>query len=651
LTKYRIQNHFKKIVPYKVNKVLTKSDSPLKYSRKKKQGVTDTLSNHLLNFFEDDTVSRMCPGKKDFVRRGKTKVQRRILLDTLQNLHKRFEEERNVKISYKSFTRSRPFWVTYPKKSDRDTCACAKHANMDLLINALSNVKIIKEKTINEVMKEIVCSTKNEKCMFSHCTVCKEKKINFDLKNDFQVKYFKWIDTKEEKVIKNKKKIIKKTVKVKIIKRASEIKETFETELKGFKRHLYCAIHQASKLKRKIKDLTENELLFRVDFAENYVCKYATEVQSIHFGASKRQLSLHTGVRYSMNKTDSFCTVSNHMDHQAHAVWAHLQPVLQKAASEFPKTEAIHFFSDSPSSQYRNRINIHLFKTMVPKIFPNVSTMTWNFTESGHGKGPMDGIGGCLKREADVKVLHGCDIKDAEEFIEAHANSKVDLIEVSATDVDKMKKEVANLKIPVIKGIMKSHQITYSRGEMFANSLSCFDCSLQYSCKHYHLFKVFEEKPIRSVRKKLRVEDVFSSSDEEDQLSAGDLPVMDETVPSSSEGDHTNEWEDDSVTAGDSTADISKIDLGTFLLVKIENVSKNTKLHHQSFVAICQSIVDKQEFEVMFMKPCAKDKNLFIPNEDDTSVVHTNQVLRILPHPSIVMKGNRIFYRFKKTPL
>ena len=38
---------------------------------------------------------------------------------------------------------------------------------------------------------------------------------------------------------------------------------------------------------------------------------------------------------------------------------------------------------------------------------------TWNFHESGHGKGAPDGIGGALKRAANLKVLHGKGIVNA----------------------------------------------------------------------------------------------------------------------------------------------------------------------------------------------------------------------------------------------
>lgn len=41
------------------------------------------------------------------------------------------------------------------------------------------------------------------------------------------------------------------------------------------------------------------EALIHVDFSENYSLKYATEVQSFHFGGSRQQVSLHTAVIYT----------------------------------------------------------------------------------------------------------------------------------------------------------------------------------------------------------------------------------------------------------------------------------------------------------------------------------------------------------------
>lgn len=52
---------------------------------------------------------------------------------------------------------------------------------------------------------------------------------------------------------------------------------------------------------------------------------------------------------------------------------------------------------------------------------------TWNFHESGHGKGAPDGVGGTLKRTANRKVLHGRDIKDAISFKETLEEEKLNI--------------------------------------------------------------------------------------------------------------------------------------------------------------------------------------------------------------------------------
>lgn len=147
---------------------------------------------------------------------------------------------------------------------------------------------------------------------------------------------------------KRKKKVVKRTAKVKKVTRVTELIKLFKKEVAGFKKHPYYSFHQNSKLNEKLKNLKPKELLFRIDFAQNYVAKYAKEVQSVHFGDSKRQLSLHTGVRYSnyegQPQTACFTTVSNNLDHQSHAIWAHLEPILKRSAIQYPNVEAIHFF-------------------------------------------------------------------------------------------------------------------------------------------------------------------------------------------------------------------------------------------------------------------------------------------------------------------
>lgn len=176
------------------------------------------------------------------------------------------------------------------------------------------------------------------------------------------------------------------------------------------------------------------EIRFKIGFSEIYNAKYTQEIQSMHFGASKKQISLHTGVKYNHeNETvisKGFCTVSECLHHQSYGVWAHLEPILVESANQFPGTETVHIFSDSPSSQFRNRWNLYLFKPLLRSYFPNLKHTTWNYSEPGHGKNPMDGIGGTFKRRADETVLHGRDITSPKDFVEVFKKSKINVIEV-----------------------------------------------------------------------------------------------------------------------------------------------------------------------------------------------------------------------------
>ena len=62
------------------------------------------------------------------------------------------------------------------------------------------------------------------------------------------------------------------------------------------------------------------EVMIHVDFSENYNTKYESEIQSMHYGASRRQISLHTGVAYIWTDIYPFCTVSDCLKHGPAAI-------------------------------------------------------------------------------------------------------------------------------------------------------------------------------------------------------------------------------------------------------------------------------------------------------------------------------------------
>lgn len=132
-------------------------------------------------------------------------------------------------------------------------------------------------------------------------------------------------------------------------------------------KHTFNMHHQLETFNKTKKNLQENEAITLCDWSENYACKYTEEVQAVHFGASRNQISLHTGVDYIGQKDQDnlikifFCTVSN-----AVAIWVHLVPILSMINNEFPQVKIFHFYSDGPISQYRNKTN---FISCEPSMF------------------------------------------------------------------------------------------------------------------------------------------------------------------------------------------------------------------------------------------------------------------------------------------
>lgn len=87
---------------------------------------------------------------------------------------------------------------------------------------------------------------------------------------------------------------------------------------------------------------------------------------------------------------------------------------------------------------------------------------------------------------------------------------------------------------------------------------------------------------------------------------------------------------------------------GTFILVQL--TSENSKvLKAYQYVAICQGIEDDNEIRVMFLKTVSGNQaKMFKLNEEDIAYVSFDQIKAILPEPTQVMKGNRIYYKFEK---
>lgn len=131
-------------------------------------------------------------------------------------------------------------------------------------------------------------------------------------------------------------------------------------------------------------------------------------------------------------------------------------------------------------------------------------------------------------------------------------------------------------------------------------TLSCF-CDNDY-CMHFNIGKIiYENTP------KLNVEDVYTDSE------------------------------------SDNEAVVQPFKTEDYIVVKLIG---ETNMQYR-YVSIIDKIDEEDgEIRVTFLKLCDNKGQLFRYDADDVSDITMDQVVQKLFYPNIVLKGNRIFYKF-----
>ncbi|KAL4112802.1 hypothetical protein QTP88_016531 [Uroleucon formosanum] len=131
--------------------------------------MNELVKQDIRDFFEDDGVSMVCPGKKDCITKFKIKKQKGVLTNTLKNHHVKFLGKVNYKVGYVSFCKLKPFWVVKYKVSERDICFCKVYANIEFLVSALFKKNIIDNANIKEFTCHVCCHIDNVACLQRMC--------------------------------------------------------------------------------------------------------------------------------------------------------------------------------------------------------------------------------------------------------------------------------------------------------------------------------------------------------------------------------------------------------------------------------------------------------------------------------------------------
>ena len=213
----------------------------------------------------------------------------------------------------------------------------------------------------------------------------------------------------EEKT-KKKIKVVRKT------RTKTDFELYFQKQIAGFRENVKRIRNQYIVQRDLKENLPPNHIYIHMDFAKDYKCRSQEEIQSAYW--SQTQVTIHPVVAYFKNKEivchQSFVFISDEPRHDARFVFALLRSLVPQLIQLIPELEYIRYWTDSPTSQYRNKtifkiISCHSDYFKVPA--------SWNYMEAGHGKGPCHPIGGTAKRKADLAVKNEkAIIQDAKDF-------------------------------------------------------------------------------------------------------------------------------------------------------------------------------------------------------------------------------------------
>lgn len=402
----------------------------------------------VIRFFERDDNSRVMPGKADCVKiGGKEKAQKRILTDYLSNLyHKFMMEHARVKLSFTTFTRIRPKNILLTSFIRRDTCLCTKHQNMSFTLKSVKHIGV-------DVSLNAETEIDNQQGIIQEIT-------KTSVTDQIVLSQWKRVQVEEKGKKKMTMKVVDSTVN----------KEDFIAHVTGqmneFKEHVTRIKTQYAEMKQLKQQLPPNHCIVHMDFAENYSCKSVQEIQSAYW--NKTSVTIHPVViYYKVDGSDemlhkSIIIISDEMGHNTSTVLSIIDKIVPEIKMIKPNVSCIHYWTDSPTSQYRNK---GIFNAVANHKHVHGISAKWNYWEAGHGKGPCDGIGGTSKRMADEAVRTGkVTIQDPMDFFawtqSPYCNLKsIKFIFLSTEDCQKKFQEVSGQRLRPIPGTMKLHAV------------------------------------------------------------------------------------------------------------------------------------------------------------------------------------------------
>ena len=246
------------------------------------RSISDNTIEIVQKYYENDEISRMLPGEKDFVsmKAGNVHVhkQKRLIFMHLNELYSVFKKDHpDITVGISKFCELRPNnCITVGSRDSHSVCVCKIHQNVKLMISALP---LTDKLTHHDLLEVLVCNTESKSCMLHRCDNCPgisalqlfiESKLEETmLEKDECVKFKQWTST--DRVTINEE-----------IKPLSDCLEILVEDIVKLSVHHYIARNQSNYIKHLKETIKPNEAIITLHFAENYsfVIQYA--IQGFH---------------------------------------------------------------------------------------------------------------------------------------------------------------------------------------------------------------------------------------------------------------------------------------------------------------------------------------------------------------------------------
>lgn len=362
--------------------------------------------NAVKSYYINDEVSKMLPGRKDYVTiklpdGTKHQEQKRLLLFNIRTAHEMFKDKHpHISIGCSKFAELRPKQVVFAgAPGTLIVCVCMIHANPELMWEALSKYAAISShglKNCTDCILSTLCNPPSSDCNLGACSLCPgnstlESALQdiLQLHDEGEVRFSQWVMQEGRCNFEV------------LLKKVDDFIEEFLSSLEKLMPHRYLVKMQHEYFEERKNSLQEGEVLILGDYSENFSFVIQNSIQSQYW--KNDQSTIHVFVCIYRGENGDFRHInhvvfSNYMKHETMAIhlfqtklMAHLNTLLP-----FPLRKVI-YFSDGAASQYKNRFN---FCNLMYHEKDFGCQAEWNFHPTSHGKNLCDGVGGTVKRKA-----------------------------------------------------------------------------------------------------------------------------------------------------------------------------------------------------------------------------------------------------------